>query len=211
MPLRRSEQIAFSQQIISLTFSYDPRQLQIWRWTFVYSFIVLEHWHSSVRYTLHRRNTTTKYYWNFSTIRKNIRGYENQTALLIFVSFVYVFFWLYFKPACVVIRLWLVRIENGVKKKQRHQNFICVSFLVELINFLLQSMEFVRIGAYLWPNNSAKGCDCQLVFFPRILCHLPLRSDKMTYFAFTHIAIESLFGCGSLVSNKTFRRFFLLS
>lgn len=172
---------------------------------------MLEHWHSSVRYTLHRRKTTTKYCWNFSTIRKNIRGYENQTALLIFVSFVYEFFFGYISNQRVLLFDCGLHESRTERKKQRHQNFICVSFLVELINFLLQSMEFVRIGAYLWPNNSAKGCDCWLVFFPRILCHLPLRSDKMTYFAFTHIAIESLFGCGSLVSNKTFRRFFLLS
>lgn len=144
---------------------------------------------------------------NVDTQRPNITGTFQQFGKILvdtkikqlywFLSLLCMYFFGYISNQRVLLfECGLYESRTEWKKKQRHQNFICVSFLVELINFLLQSMEFVRIGAYLWPNNSAKGCDCWLVFFPHILYHLPLRSDKMTYFAFTHIAIESLFGCG---------------
>lgn len=38
------------------------------------------------------------------------------------------FFWLYFKPACVVIRLWLARIENGAKKTATPKFYMCQLF-----------------------------------------------------------------------------------
>lgn len=46
-------------------------------------------------------------------------------------------------------KLRMTKNRTSIYTKNRHKIFICVSFLVELINFPLQSMEFVRIEAYL--------------------------------------------------------------
>lgn len=64
--------------------------------------------------------------------------------------------------------------ESEKSPPRSAHNFICVSFLLKLINFLLQSMEFVRhIEAYLW-HTTTPLCqrlrDSALGFWIFIIC-----------------------------------------